>query len=84
MKKSVLLFTTLFIVFAMILAACTSSGGSETAEEDADCSSEDVFCVGLVTDVGEVDDKSFNQSAWEGVQQAGEELGAKIDYNRNW
>jgi basic membrane protein A len=26
--------------------------------------------VGLVTDVGKVDDKSFNQSAWEGVQQA--------------
>jgi basic membrane protein A len=35
--------------------------------------------VGLVTDVGEVDDKSFNQSAWEGVQKA-EELGAKVDY----
>ena len=45
-----------------------------------DCSSEDVFCVGLVTDVGEVDDKSFNQSAWEGVQQAGTELGAKVEY----
>jgi basic membrane protein A and related proteins len=78
MKKIVLLFT-LIVVFALLLAACTMTGGSETAEE-ADCSSEDVFCVGLVTDVGEVDDKSFNQSAWEGVQQAGEELDAKVDY----
>jgi basic membrane protein A and related proteins len=31
--------------------------------------------VGLVTDVGKVDDKSFNQSAWEGVQCAQKNLG---------
>ena len=36
--------------------------------------------MGLVTDVGEIDDKSFNQSAWEGVQQAADELGATIDF----
>jgi basic membrane protein A len=48
------------------------------AEEpaEADCASEEVLCIGLVTDVGEVDDKSFNQSAWEGAQQAAEQLGA--------
>jgi basic membrane protein A len=38
------------------------------------------FRVGLVTDVGKVDDKSFNQSAWEGVQQAQKELGAEIKF----
>ena len=26
--------------------------------------------VGLVTDVGEIDDNSFDQSAWAGVKQA--------------
>jgi basic membrane protein A len=36
----------------------------------ADCVKAEVFCVGLVTDVGKVNDKSFNQSAWEGVQQS--------------
>jgi basic membrane protein A and related proteins len=36
----------------------------------ADCVKPEVFCVGLVTDVGKVNDKSFNQSAWEGVQQS--------------
>ena len=45
-------------------------------EASGDCSAEDVLCIGLVTDVGEVDDKSFNQSAWEGAQQAAEALGA--------
>jgi basic membrane protein A len=37
-------------------------------------------CIGLVTDVGQVDDKSFNQSAWEGVQAAGAAAGASVDY----
>ncbi|MFO7684235.1 MAG: BMP family ABC transporter substrate-binding protein [Chloroflexota bacterium] len=79
MKKSVTLFTMLFIILAMMLAAC---GGTETATEsdEVDCAAADVLCVGLVTDVGEVDDKSFNQSAWEGVKLAGSELGAKTDY----
>ena len=48
--------------------------------------------VGLVTDVGGVNDKSFNQSAWEGVQRAMKELGAEgkfieskapTDYEKN-
>ena len=53
-----------------------------TSEESAggDCASEDVLCVGLVTDVGEIDDKSFNQSAWEGVKRAEAELGAQVDF----
>jgi basic membrane protein A and related proteins len=36
--------------------------------------------VGLVTDVGKIDDKSFNQSSWEGVQQAQKDLGAEIKF----
>lgn len=45
-----------------------------------DCRSEQDFCVGLVTDVGKLDDKSFNQSAWEGVKQAEKDMGAKVEY----
>jgi len=37
--------------------------------------------VGLVTDVGQIDDKSFNQSAWDGVQMALDKgVADKIDY----
>ena len=78
-------FVLLLLVLSMALVAC---GGDDAVEEetaveeaaDGDCASEDVFCVGLVTDVGEIDDKSFNQSAWEGVLQAEADLGAQIDY----
>jgi basic membrane protein A len=36
--------------------------------------------VGLVTDVGKIDDKSFNQSAWEGVQCAQTNLAADVRF----
>lgn len=50
------------------------------APEKPDCTSPEVLCVGLVTDVGKVDDKSFNQSSWEGVLRAERELGAIVQY----
>jgi basic membrane protein A len=71
MKKQYVLLAAVLIA-AMILPAC--------APAQADCSSDQVFCVGLVTDVGKINDKSFNQSAWEGVQQAEKDLGAKVQY----
>ena len=36
--------------------------------------------VGLVTDVGHVDDKSFNQSTWEGLQAVGKTLNVPVEY----
>lgn len=56
-------------------AAAPTEAAAE-APAEVDCASPDQLCIGLVTDVGEVDDKSFNQSAWEGAQQAAEALGA--------
>jgi basic membrane protein A len=73
MKKLYLVLATM-VMASLLLTAC---GG---AAATTDCKSADVFCVGLVTDVGEVDDKSFNQSAWEGVQKAGADLGAQVQF----
>lgn len=75
MSKKLYLIMAFVLLASMVLAACQQDGGGE-----ADCSSDDVLCVGLVTDVGEIDDKSFNQSAWEGAKQAEAELGATVDY----
>ena len=36
--------------------------------------------IGMVTDVGGVNDGSFNQSSWEGLQRAGETLGCQVKY----
>jgi len=51
-----------------------------SAKTRAGCRDETTLCVGLVTDVGVIDDKSFNQSAWEGVQQAAARLDAVVKY----
>ncbi len=73
LTKRLLFLLGALLALVLVLVAC---GGAQ----EGDCASEEVLCVGLVTDVGEVDDKSFNQSSWEGVQQARDELGATVDF----
>ena len=46
-------------------------------EEDIDGTG---FKIGMVTDVGGVNYGSFNQSAWEGLQRAGEAFGCEVKY----
>ena len=72
MSKKLLTIVVLLLVASLVLPAC--------GKRAPDCSKPDVFCVGLVTDVGKVDDKSFNQSTWEGVKQAEKDLGAIVQY----
>ncbi len=55
----------------------TKAGG---AAATGDCSKPETFCIGLVTDVGKVDDKSFNQSAWTGAQEAAKKLDGQAEY----
>ena len=39
--------------------------------------------IAMVTDVGGVNDQSFNQSAWEGLQKAKKDLGVKASYQES-
>lgn len=39
--------------------------------------------IGMVTDVGGVNDQSFNQSAWEGLQKSKKDLGIKASYQES-
>ncbi len=57
-------------------AEATEAPVAEVTQED--CVKEEVYCVGLVTDVGKVNDKSFNQSAWEGALKAQEDGAADL------
>jgi basic membrane protein A len=71
------------VILTRVLAACAVLlliGGCAPSSEDPNCGSTDVLCIGLVTDVGSIDDKSFNQSTWEGVKQAAENFDARIHY----
>ncbi len=76
-------YLALLPVAALSLAACGGTSGSPTTGGTAgspDCGAADVFCVGLVTDAGKIDDKSFNQAGWEGVQAAKDATGAQAKY----
>jgi len=72
------LSTVLLLVVVLFMAACTApaSPAAAPAESDAgEAESMSTLKVGLVTDVGRVNDRSFNQSAWDGVQAAAAALG---------
>jgi basic membrane protein A len=67
------------------IAALALAGGAAYAfnhNQSAETTS-DTLRVAMVTDLGGVDDKSFNQSAWEGLQAFGQENGGQEgqDYN---
>jgi len=69
--RKVMLVVSLLVVVSMLLGACgptSLTGGGKIKN------------IGFSTDVGRIDDKSFNQAGWEGVQAAGKELGAEVKY----
>ena len=66
------------LALSMVLAASTILGacggekeeGSDTKGDGGDKAASE-FSIAMVTDTGGVDDKSFNQSAWTGIQEFG-------------
>lgn len=68
MRKWVLTFVTL-ILLATLVVAC---GPRPTPEKK--------FRVGMITDVGGIDDKSFNATSWQGMELAKQELGVDVAY----
>ncbi len=69
MKKIV----SLMLALVMVASLCTGCG-----EKKADGTYE----IALVTDVGNIDDKSFNQGAWEGVKKYAEDNKKSYNYYR--
>ena len=74
MKKNLFAILAVLMVASLVLGACTKP---ETPPADDTVKT---FKVGLVTDVGVVDDKNFNQATWEGVLAAQKELNFDAKY----
>ena len=62
-----------------MVASMTACGSSKSESTDGAKEASDLK-IGLITDVGGVNDGSFNQSSWEGLERAGEELGVTVNY----
>lgn len=70
MKKVALVMVILFV--ASFVVGC--GGGSSQPPAQA------ALKIGMVTDAGTIDDKSFNQGTWQGIQKAATELGLETRY----
>jgi basic membrane protein A len=58
----------------------TEESAPAITTDDSNCGAPENFCIGLITDTGKVDDKSFNQSAWEGTEAAAQAVGGFAKY----
>ena len=69
-----------FGAIALLAAACGSPSSSSTppSSNSGTSASSAKFLGCMVTDTGGIDDKSFNQSSWEGMQQAAATNPSKI------
>ena len=61
-----------FVAVAALIAALA---GCAPAPESSGPSAEPEFCARMVTNSGGLEDRSFNQSSWAGLQQAEKDLG---------
>ncbi len=68
MKK----FLSLLVVFSFVLTGCTASSDDAGSSDGAE--------IALVTDAGDINDRSFNQSAWEAVEQYAKETDTTYQY----
>jgi basic membrane protein A and related proteins len=59
-----------FGALALVAAACGSSPSSSSSSSTSSTSASGKFLGCMVTDTGGIDDKSFNQSSWEGMHAA--------------
>lgn len=68
MNKKPFVWLALLLVASFVLAGCAAPAQEPT------------FKAGMVTDLGGVDDRSFNATSWAGLQRAGEELGIEVQF----
>ncbi|WP_440118008.1 BMP family lipoprotein [Paenibacillus sp. QZ-Y1] len=84
MKKMLSLSLVMLLAVSVMLAGCGSKPKEETnAGGDKGGTSTEAksdLKIGMVTDVGGVNDKSFNQSAWEALQATETETGTAVKY----
>ena len=75
MKKKLLSALLCVTMIASLLVGCGSNAAGTSAT-----SSDGKAELALVTDLGTIDDKSFNQGAWEGLKKYAEENGISYKY----
>ncbi|PHO07946.1 BMP family ABC transporter substrate-binding protein [Thermoanaerobacterium thermosaccharolyticum] len=70
-----------FVLTLSLLSGCTSKTKQQSSQQNStsQASKNKNFKVGLVTDVGGINDHSFNQLAYQGLEKAKNELGVTVN-----
>ena len=69
---------SLSLAAALVLALAACGGDDEGGAADTTTAAEETIRVGLITDAGQLNDRGFNQLAFQGVQRAKQELGVEV------
>ncbi|MBE9478518.1 MAG: BMP family ABC transporter substrate-binding protein [Chloroflexi bacterium] len=92
MQKKLFAVLSLLIIAAFVLVACAPAATPAPEEPVVEEPAAPTLKVCQVTDTGGIDDKSFNATAWKGVEDAVDELGVEgkflesqqqTDYEKN-
>ncbi|MDQ0972668.1 basic membrane protein A [Neobacillus niacini] len=75
-KRNFGLAMSMILAAGTMLAACGGGDDKSTGNDNG----KDAVKIGMVTDAGTIDDKSFNQNTWEGIKKAEKELGIQSKY----
>lgn len=78
--KNILCLLAVLAMAGSLLAACGGGNGGNGGNGGDGGGAADGIQIGMVTDAGTIDDKSFNQGAWEGILQAAEDFGLQTRY----
>ena len=70
--KKIVSISTAVVIASSMLVGCSNKASEE------DKTSGKNLKIGMVADVGGINDESFNQSAWEGLQQAEKDFGVEV------
>ena len=70
--KKIVALSSAILIGSMNLIGCTNK------KENTQSNNNNAIKVGMVADVGGINDESFNQSAWEGLRKAQKELGVEV------
>lgn len=68
-------FLTALVLLGMLLAACSPQAAATQAPATEPPAASCALKVGYVSDVGKINDQSFNQAGWTGVQEGAKALG---------
>ena len=92
MRKTVLTAFSMLLIISMMLSGCatptptpvpaepTAAATDTPAAEATTAATDGTFKVGMVTDIGGIDDQTFNTTSWKGVEDAISELGVEGRY----